>query len=255
MSDARDLLDKKVLKGLFPLNNLSAVHLKEVAKKARLFEVPAGLFLFRKGKFDSETYYLLSGELAVIGVRQVVGTIGYNSLEAKRPLVPGQPRPYSIRTAKKSTIMRVNTKLLNQLLDWDQSARHEAAGTYANSKKGWMTKILKSELLSYLPTENKNTFIMRMKEVRVKKGTTIINQHETGDLYFVIKKGQCIVSRKSSKNSKPILIAELRAGDSFGEEALLSDGHRNTTVTMTTNGSLMKISKREFAELRPLRAR
>jgi len=249
MSAARELLDKKLLKGLFPLNNLSAVHLKEVTKKATIQEVPAGQFLLRKGKRDSETYYLLSGEVSIIDGRHIVGTIRSGAVEAKRPLVPGQPRPFSVRTNSKTTIMRIDTSLLDVLLDWDQSAKYEVSEIQANADEDWMTKMLKSELFAHIPAENIQNIIMRMKEVRVKKGSTVINQHEEGDCYYVVKKGQCVVSRQTSKDSKPVLIAELRDGDSFGEEALVSDGRRNATVTMITNGSLMRLSKQDFSGL------
>jgi len=43
--------------------------------------------------------------------------------------------------------------------------------------------------------------------------------------------------------------AELKAGDAFGEEALLSDNKRNATVTMKTDGTLLRLNKTDFIEL------
>ncbi len=249
MSAARELVDKKVLKGLFPLNNLSAVHLKEVTKKAVIQEVAAGQIIFQQGKRDSDTFYLLSGHIALIDGHQVVGNLSSGTAEAKRPIAPGQPRKVTARAKSKVTIMRIDTSLLDVLLEWDQSAQYEVTEIQSDANEDWMTKMLKSELFSHIPATNIQNMIMRMKEVRVKKGTTIINQHDPGDCYYIIKKGQCVVSRQTSKDSKPVLIAELRDGDSFGEEALLSESRRNATVTMITNGSLMRLAKEDFVEL------
>jgi rhodanese-related sulfurtransferase len=44
-------------------------------------------------------------------------------------------------------------------------------------------------------------------------------------------------------------LAELGKGDCFGEEALVSDASRNATVTMLTDGTLMRLSKKDFVEL------
>ncbi len=249
MSAARELVDKKVLKTLFPLNNLSAVHLKEVTKKAVIQEVAAGQIIFQQGKRDSDTFYLLSGHIALIDGHQVVGNLSSGTAEAKRPIAPGQPRKVTARAKSKVTIMRIDTSLLDVLLEWDQSAQYEVTEIQSDANEDWMTKMLKSELFSHIPATNIQNMIMRMKEVRVKKGTTIINQDDPGDCYYIIKKGQCVVSRQTSKDSKPVLIAELRDGDSFGEEALLSESRRNATVTMITNGSLMRLAKEDFVEL------
>ena len=46
-----------------------------------------------------------------------------------------------------------------------------------------------------------------------------------------------------------IKLAELKAGDTFGEEALISGARRNATVTMATDGSLMRLSKGDFYTL------
>jgi rhodanese-related sulfurtransferase len=46
-----------------------------------------------------------------------------------------------------------------------------------------------------------------------------------------------------------MLLAELKSGDAFGEEALVSDVKRNATVTMKSDGSLLKLSRTDFVEL------
>ena len=44
-------------------------------------------------------------------------------------------------------------------------------------------------------------------------------------------------------------LAELGDGDAFGEEALLSEGKRNATVIMESDGLLMRLSKEDFNHL------
>jgi rhodanese-related sulfurtransferase len=50
-------------------------------------------------------------------------------------------------------------------------------------------------------------------------------------------------------NQKDIGLAELGVGDTFGEEALISEAVRNATVTMQTDGILMRLGKKDFQDL------
>ena len=83
-----------------------------------------------------------------------------------------------------------------------------------------------------------------MEEVRYKAGDTVIKQGDQGDYFYLVKKGQCLISRNNG--AKEIPLAELGPTESFGEEALLSNAPRNATVRMLSNGRLMRISKKDF---------
>ena len=57
------------------------------------------------------------------------------------------------------------------------------------------------------------------------------------------------VTRETPLNKDGIKLAELGVGDTFGEEALISEAKRNATVTMLTEGVLMRLNKQDFREL------
>jgi rhodanese-related sulfurtransferase len=44
-------------------------------------------------------------------------------------------------------------------------------------------------------------------------------------------------------------LAELKAGDAFGEEALVANARRNASVAMKTDGVLLRLAKADFIEL------
>ncbi len=77
-------------------------------------------------------------------------------------------------------------------------------------------------------------------EVDVTAGTVIMEQGHHGVDAFVILKGTFVVRRNGRK------LAELSAGDIFGELALLDDGPRSATVECTSNGSVLAIHRGEF---------
>jgi rhodanese-related sulfurtransferase len=58
-----------------------------------------------------------------------------------------------------------------------------------------------------------------------------------------------VVTRETPLNRDGIKLAELSVGDTFGEEALIAEAKRNATITMQTDGVLMRLAKDDFREL------
>ena len=77
----------------------------------------------------------------------------------------------------------------------------------------------------------------------------VIKQGDEGDYFYVIVSGKCVVTRETPLNKEGIKLAELGVGDTFGEEALIAEAKRNATVTMLTDGVLMRLNKEDFREL------
>ncbi len=65
---------------------------------------------------------------------------------------------------------------------------------------------------------------------------------------YVIQKGECEVFREQGKVQQHL--ATLRAGDSFGEMAVLSDQARNATIKASTAMNVLLISRHDFEKLR-----
>jgi rhodanese-related sulfurtransferase len=112
----------------------------------------------------------------------------------------------------------------------------------------WMTRILQSRAFLRIPPANIQAMFMRLEEMPVAAGQIILQQGDEGDYYYIIRRGTCRVTRRSTAGAVTTL-AHLAAGDAFGEEALVSESKRNATVTMETDGLLMRLSKRDFEEL------
>ncbi len=89
----------------------------------------------------------------------------------------------------------------------------------------------------------------RMERISAVAGQVIIQQGAVGDYYYLVESGSLLVSRADGVNATPMVVAELNEGDAFGEEALVSDNKRNATVTMKTDGQLLRLNKRDFVEL------
>jgi NADH dehydrogenase len=75
-------------------------------------------------------------------------------------------------------------------------------------------------------------------------GEAIFNEGDLGDNVYVIEKGQCEVLRNVDGELQHV--ADLGAGDYFGEMAVLADISRNATVRASAPSDLLLIRKDDF---------
>jgi CRP-like cAMP-binding protein len=253
MAAASKPVDRELLKRLVPPSALNTENFQELARKAVAEEIAAGRVLFKKGERDRKTIYLLSGEIELMGARGVEAVIKGGSEEARHALANQQPRRVTARAKTTVTVARFDSDLLDILLTWDQLSGIEVSDITIEEEGpedagDWMTRILQSKAFLRIPPANIQAMFMRLDEVPVKAGQTVVKQGEDGDYYYIISRGKCKVTRASATGST-VTLAHLGDGDVFGEEALLSGGKRNATVTMETDGLLMRLSKDDFEEL------
>lgn len=249
MGAAPKIIDKKALQILVPFNALSPVHFNEVAQKTVVEEVRSGRLIFKEGDSDNQSVYLLEGEINLLAGNEVVGVITAGSDASRHPIAQLQPRQVSARAKSNAVVARVDSSLLDIMLTWDQSSGYEVSEISDDDDDDWMTRILQSQAFLKLPPSNIQRLLMRVESVPVSAGDVIIRQGGDGDYFYIIKNGRCMVTRKPSANAKEVKLAELADGDAFGEDALVSDAKRNATITMLTDGVLMRLAKKDFVEL------
>lgn len=243
------------IKTLMPISGLAPQYQNEVLHKAEILKFKKKQQIFKQGDVDPYTYYLLEGELELEANGQLLKTIKGGSMDAQSALSQLQPRQMGAKSKGKSLVMRISRDVMDRLLTMDDPG--PAAGAVEVSEVDddeddggdWMTRMLQSELFSRIPPANIQRLFAVMESVPMKAGSVVVEQGSPGDFYYIIQAGRCEVSRKASSSGAPIKLAELTGGDSFGEEALVSDAKRNATVTMTTDGELVRLTKEDFIEL------
>ena len=233
-------VDLSVLRNFTPLDGLKRENLAALARKTTLRRLDEGRVLFKEADSDKRTFYLVSG--AVRG----------GTPEARNALAPGQPRRFTARAVSDVEYISIDSDLLDVLLTWDQTGTYEVseiAGESGQEGDDWMTVLLQTKAFHRIPPANIQALFMRMERVNYKAGDVVIKQGDEGDFFYVITRGRCAVTRETPLNREGLRLAELGVGESFGEEALISEGKRNATVSMLTDGSLMRLGKDDFNAL------
>jgi NADH dehydrogenase len=87
-----------------------------------------------------------------------------------------------------------------------------------------------------------------IKNQHFEPGEIVFNQGDLGDSVYVIEKGECEVLKGEPGDQKSV--ATLRAGQYFGEIALLVDCARTATIRASTAMDVLLIPKRDFDKLR-----
>ena len=253
MEDKAQLLEQ--VKNLIPINELETNLQIQLLERAVVIECKKSRYVFKQGDKDNYSYYLLDGEIEFYNNKELNSVITSGSDRANYALAQLQPRQFSAKAKTPLKILQLDRGALDQLLVLSQEITSNpmlTSGTKVDVVEDhgdWMTKMLQSELFSRMPMANMHQLFASLKQIDYKKGDVVIRQGDVGEDYFIISEGRCAVLRKPSPKSKDIKLAELGAGDSFGEEALISNAKRNASITMLTDGVLMSLEKDMFIEL------
>jgi CRP-like cAMP-binding protein len=246
-------VDLALLKTFSPLDGLKAENLHALARKTQVREMDSGRVLFKEGDTDKRTFYLVSGQVELRAEDRVMGTIRAGTPEARMPLTPGLPRKFTARAATDVEYIVIDSDLLDVLITWDQTGQYEVAELGSNDgidvTGDWMTTLLQTKAFHRIPPANIQAIFMRMQRINYKSGDVVIKQGTEGDFFYVVVSGKCVVTRETPLNKEGIKLAELGPGDSFGEEALIAEAKRNATVTMLSDGTLMRLGKGDFQTL------
>lgn len=238
---------------LFPLDALRPETREELALEAALSEYRRGETVFQAGDLDEDTVYLLDGELRCTYpdgrvVAHVAGTG-----QGRYALNDAVPRRFTATVvSSRARILRLERRFVEKIITWDQLSR-DPAYLFHDSKLGansWVFRLLHSHAFIKLPTGNLERMFLQFEQVAVSPSEVIMREGDAADNFYVIREGTAAVSK--NLDGAPQVVAYLREGDVFGEDALLANAPRNATVRMLQGGQLMKLSREAFnAVLKP----
>ena len=107
----------------------------------------------------------------------------------------------------------------------------------------WVDVLQDIPLFSTLSKRQVRRIANLARPQRFAESSTIVKKGQRGETFFVILDGEATLSVPKGKTSV------LRAGDWFGELALLDGGPRSATVTARSPLLAMRIARRPFLKL------
>jgi len=249
---AAEQVSTELLRRFSPLDGLKRDNLAALARKVQIRDLSPGQVLFKEGDTEKRTIYVISGVLELVDQGKTVGAIDGGSESARNPVAPIYPRRVTARARDRVQFLSIDSDLLDVMLTWDQTGTYEVSelrGMADEGNEDWMTMLLQTKAFHKIPPANIQAIFMRMQQINYRAGDVVLKQGAEGDYFYVLIRGSALVTRETPLSKEGIKLAELRVGDTFGEEALISEAKRNATVTMVTDGSVMRLGKDDFKKL------
>jgi CRP-like cAMP-binding protein/rhodanese-related sulfurtransferase len=238
------------------MDGLKSQNLSALVNKTSISAIKSGRSIFKVGDDESRTIYLVSGSVELQSEDGAATVVEAGSMDARFALSAQLPRQSTAKALEDVEYLSIDTDLLDVMLTWDQTGSYEVSdlrGTLETEAEedgqDWMTTLLQTSAFHRIPPANIQAIFIRMQQLDFQMGDPVIKQGDDGDFFYAIIRGQCSVVRETPLNKQGIKLAELGVGDTFGEEALISESKRNATVTMMTDGSVMRLAKEDFQTL------
>jgi CRP-like cAMP-binding protein len=237
---------------LVPIKALGMDHCRELLNQSEVSVTEKGGVIFEQGAPVEKILYVMEGDVELLVDGKLKKRIKGGTRLSKLPLEQGKHYQYTARAMNNVVSVRVDANTLDIMLTWDQSGGYEVQELDSTNDEGdddWMAKLLQAKIFHRIPPANIQSIFMSMVTHHFAAGESVIRQGEEGEHFYIIREGACKVTRKTRKNPEGMLLATMKPGDNFGEEALISGGKRNASIIMETDGVLMSLSKADFLEL------
>lgn len=260
-------MDISLLNNFEPIRQLNLEHRNEIAASCSVDTIEQGQDVVQMLNTLGKSVYLSRGELRIIYAYGSEETIVASSPLAKYPVIGCSKMVKKAIALNSVEMISVDRDTVDLMMTWEQAANVSEPDTLedelwaarsrhmnaVDAKLGAIgtfgAKRMQGGAFSRLPSANIDELFRRMQSVGVSAGQVVINQGEEGDYFYLIESGSAVVTQ-TSRLDKPVkVLARLGEGDAFGEEAPVSDNRRNATVTMQTDGVLLRLGKQDFVEL------
>lgn len=243
------MLDR-VLHGFEPFAQLDWASLATLARHARLVRVAPGRRMAAE-RIARGRYYLRQGKVRARSRDGVVCEIAAGTERARWPLVgaglPANELParlhVEIVTLTQCSLLWVDSAPIDFLLDEAPLAGYRVDYLYESARHhDWREQLIANGLRGIAPRTLKTLFDSFAPRI-VRAGDPVFEEGAVADAFFVIAHGSADVWRDGRR------LARLEAGDTFGEDALLSGRRRNATVRVMADAELMTLDRVSFDRL------
>lgn len=247
MSVKLDRVLESLSRNYQPFTLLSRERLSEVVNIVRFVEMRKGEIFQITGGKGHDYLFVVEGQLEIIYSGAIKSIAGAEDTRKRPVLLPPSPSTSTLVAKQDCIICHADRDLLDKLISWDEVV-HMMEDTDTEMYH-LMEQVRNSLVFRRLPLETVEMAFKRMKCQDVKKGQEVIKQGDKGDAYYIITSGTAEVYQRGVYDDKQHKVADIKEGDAFGCEALISGSTRNETVRMTSDGTVLVLDKEAFEEL------
>jgi len=217
-----------------------------LARAARVRTVRSGAQVIRQGDRGDEFFVIADGRASILvrsrGEDQLVGHYTTGDFFGERALLGGGVRAATILADTPLKLL-----VFSRDLFWT-----ELAGPI-----GWQARVRQAleerqrlqavPLFKGLGERQLDVLAVKLETRPFAPGEVLVRQGDDGDSFYVVREGQVNVTRQDGRTRRKL--ASLKAGDYFGEMALLYNQPRMATVAGNDTGSVWRLGRQDFRDL------
>lgn len=157
------------------------------------------------------------------------------------------PRGDILQALEDTELVLADRDFLDLIVAWHELARNAQETGSAVAER--LLQLHRATPFRRMPLECVEAAFARMTSRRVLAGAEIVRQGTPGETFYAIWSGRAEVWQQGFNQNAAYKVAELRPGDTFGEEALVTGGNRIASVRMVSDGELLELPRVAFLDL------
>ncbi|XP_077585619.1 cGMP-dependent protein kinase 2 isoform X3 [Stigmatopora nigra] len=207
------------------LKRLEPQHTREMVDCMYEKVYTKGQLVIQESESGNYLYILTDGLLEVIQNGKLLSEMHPGTAFGELAILYNCKRTATVKAKTESHIWVLDRQTFQAIMMRTTKARNEEYFNFLRSVS----------LLRELPEEKISKIVDCLEVDYFEKGEYIIREGEDGDTFFIIAKGQVIVTQTTEGFTQPQEIKTLGVGDYFGEKALISQDLRSANIICNEN--------------------
>ncbi|XP_061692155.1 cGMP-dependent protein kinase 2 isoform X3 [Syngnathoides biaculeatus] len=233
-SEIKKLMNDAITNNDF-LKRLEPQHMREMVDCMYEKVYTKGQLVIQEGESGNYLYVLAAGLLEVIQSGKLLSEMHPGTAFGELAILYNCKRTATVKAVVKSHIWALDRQTFQAIMMRTAQAQHEEYFSFLRSVS----------LLQELPEEKLAKIVDCLEVDYFQKGEYIIREGEDGNTFFIIAKGEVIVTQSTEGFAEPQQIKTLGVGDYFGEKALISEELRSANIVCNENDTHCLVVDRE----------
>lgn len=222
----------------------------ELLVQMTMREMKPGDHVIREGETGNSFFVLAQGKVRVSrknrdGSETVLAHLTDGAFFGEMALLQDGARTASVIVEEDSQVFEISKPLLDTVVAHYPSVERVLRDFY--TQRLLSTTMATHPLFHPFEAKERRHLMEMFKSKSFNAGDVLLKEGQRGDGLYLLLTGTLEVTKR--KDGEPIVIAELDAGDMFGEMSLLTNRPTVATITAVTECLVLRLSKSNFDEL------
>jgi len=231
------------------LSGLSGEELDAFIKSLQLRTLEKDEFVFRQGDAGDALYLVGMGEILLettdaSGRPRVFSRLGEGDFFGEVGFMSRSSHTHAARAGTESGVLMIDRATFDDWVAKFPSIRSVAEEFYRQRVLAQVLAI--TPVFEGVPARARSEMIRLFRLHTFRDGECIIREGDIGDTFYLIRSGEVQVSIMDRKLGREVMLGGMRAGDFFGEVALLTGRPRTATVRARGEVEIMELSRADF---------